>query len=68
VLYINIDEISRRKAHIYHTQVYDLTEKRLLWSGEDRTAETLEAFFDEFGKEHFEQIDWVVFIPTFINI
>lgn len=44
VLYIGIDEISRRKNHIYHTQVYDLLEKRLLWSGEDRTAETLETF------------------------
>jgi hypothetical protein len=32
VLYIGVDEISRRKGHIYHTQVYDLKEKRLLWS------------------------------------
>jgi transposase len=56
VLYIGIDEISRRKGHIYHTQVYDLIEKRLLWSGEDRTAETLETFFSELGEERCKQI------------
>jgi len=59
VLYIGVDEISRRKGHIYHTQVYDLKEKRLLWSGEDRTAETLEAFCNEFGKENCDQIEAV---------
>jgi transposase len=59
VLYIGVDEISRRKGHIYHTQVYDLKEKRLLWSGEDRTAETLEAFCNEFGKENCGQIEAV---------
>jgi len=56
VLYIGIDEISRAKGHIYHTQVYDLTEKRLLWSGEGRTAETLEAFFDQWGEEKASRI------------
>jgi transposase len=59
VLYIGIDEISRRKGHVYHTQVYDLIENRLLWSGEDRTAETLEPFLDELGKEGCEQIEAV---------
>lgn len=57
VLYIGIDEISRKKGHIYHTQVYDLIEKRLLWSGEDRTSETLEAFCDELGNERCKQIE-----------
>lgn len=56
---IGIDEISRKKGHIYHTQVYDLIEKRLLWSDEDRTSETLNAFFDELGKERCEQIEAV---------
>lgn len=51
VLYIGVDEISRRKGHIYHTQVYDLTQKRLLWSKEGRKAETLKAFFEEWGKK-----------------
>jgi transposase len=39
------------RGHMYHTQVYDLIEKRLLWSGEDRTSETLEAFFDYLGQD-----------------
>jgi transposase len=59
LLYIGIDEISRRKGHVYHTQVYDLTQKRLLWSGEDRKSATLEVFFDELGEEHCEQIEAV---------
>jgi transposase len=59
LLYIGIDEISRKKGHVYHTQVYDLIDKKLVWSGEDRKAETLEAFFDELGVEHCEQIEAV---------
>jgi hypothetical protein len=50
--HIGIEKTSRKKGHIYHTQVYDLAAKRLLWSGEDQTAETLEAFCDEFGKKY----------------
>jgi len=50
VLYIGIDELSRRKGHVYVTNVYDLVEKRLLWSGEGRSLETLGAFFAEHGK------------------
>lgn len=59
LLYIGIDEISRKKGHVYHTQVYDLIEKRLLWSGENRTAETLDAFFDYLGKDRYENIEAV---------
>jgi transposase len=51
VFYIGIDEISRRKGHVYHTQIYDLASKRLLWSGEGRREETIKAFFDFWGKE-----------------
>jgi transposase len=50
VLYIGIDELSRRKGHRYVTNVYDLQAKRLLWSGEGRGKETLEAFFAEHGE------------------
>ena len=46
-LYIGIDELSRRRGHVYVTNVYDLDGKRLLWSGEGRGKETLEGFFDE---------------------
>ena len=37
VLYIGIDELSRRKGHVYVTNVYDLTTRKLLWSGEGRS-------------------------------
>lgn len=47
VLYIGIDEISRRKGHVYVTNVYDLKHKRLIWSGEGRSLETLARFFNE---------------------
>ncbi len=50
VLYIGIDELSRQKGHVYVTNVYDLKEKRLLWSGEGRSRETLRAFFAEHGE------------------
>jgi len=56
LLYIGIDEISRKRGHVYYTQVYDLVEKRLIWSGEDRTAQSLEAFFDYLGENRCEQI------------
>ena len=56
VLRIGIDEISRRKGHIYHTQVYDLDRKVLLWSGEGRTEETLRRFFAEYGTDNLEQV------------
>jgi transposase len=50
VLCIGIDELSRRKGHVYVTNVYDLERKSLLWSGEGRGRETLDAFFAEHGE------------------
>ena len=50
VLSIGIDELSRRKRHVYVTNVYDLSKGRLIWSGEGRSRQTLEAFFAEHGK------------------
>lgn len=49
-LYIGVDELSRRKGHVYVTNVYDLDDKRLLWSGEGRGKDTLEGFFKEHGE------------------
>jgi transposase len=49
--HIGIDEISRKRGHVYVTNVYDLKRKRLIWSGEGRKEATLEAFFDELGAE-----------------
>jgi len=59
LLYIGIDEISRKRGHVYHTQVYDLAERRLLWSGEDRTSEALEGFFNYLGEDRCEKIEAV---------
>jgi transposase len=56
---IGIDEISRRKGHVYHTQVYDLTTPRLLWSGEERKSESLEKFFKELGERIRGTVDAV---------
>jgi transposase len=50
VLCIGVDELSRRKGHVYVTNVYDLAGRRLLWSGEGRGIETMEAFFAEHGE------------------
>ena len=49
--HIGIDEISRKRGHVYVTNVYDLKRKCLVWSGEGRSKETLEAFFDFLGPE-----------------
>lgn len=49
--HIGIDEISRKRGHVYVTNVYDLVRKRLIWSGEGRKEATLEAFFDYLGAE-----------------
>lgn len=49
--HIGIDEISRKRGHAYVTNVYDLERKRMVWSGEGRSKETLEAFFEFLGPE-----------------
>ncbi|MES0447282.1 MAG: ISL3 family transposase [Desulfobacterales bacterium] len=48
---IGIDEISRKRGHVYVTNVYDLDSRRLLWSGEGRGKDTLRSFFETFGQE-----------------
>jgi len=50
ILCIGIDELSRKKGHVYVKNVYDLDEKRLIWSGEGQSKETLSEFFQEHGK------------------
>ena len=59
VTHIGIDEISRKRGHVYVTNVYDLNSKLLLWSGEGRAKETLEGFFDWLGEERTERIEGV---------
>ena len=59
VTHIGIDEISRKKGHVYVTNVYDLARKRLLWSGEGRSQATLEAFFDDLGPERTAALEGI---------
>ena len=48
---IGMDEVSRRKAQVYLTVVYDLERRVLLWVGEDRTEDAVKKFFaEELGK------------------
>ncbi len=64
---IGVDEILHRrgsKAHggpRYLTVVYQIDEqrKRLLWIGTDRREETLQRFFDWFGRENAERLRFV---------
>jgi transposase len=42
---IGIDEVSRRKGHVYLTVVYDLERRVLLWVGDERTEEAVRPFF-----------------------
>ena len=51
VTLVGIDEISRKRGHVYVTNVYDLGRRRLLWSGEGRGKDTLRKFFESFGPE-----------------
>jgi transposase len=59
VRFIGIDEISRKKGHVYHTQVYDLEEKRLVWTGAHRDKDSLRRFFEWWGKERTAAIEGV---------
>jgi len=61
VTLIGIDEISRRKGHKYLTQVYEIAagNRRLLWSGAGRTAETLKEFFTYWGDERNARLEGI---------
>ena len=57
--HVGIDEISRKRGHVYVTNVYNLIGKRLVWSGEGRSEATLEAFFDFLGPERIAKLEGV---------
>lgn len=59
VTHIGIDEISRKRGHVYVTNVYDLKTRRLLWSGEGRAQATLVAFFEWLGEEATARLEGV---------
>lgn len=58
---IGVDEILWQRGHKYLTLVYQIDHhaKRLLWVGRDRTVQTLQRFFDEFGKEWSAQLAFI---------
>ena len=59
VVIIGIDEISRKKGMVYHTQIYDLIQKKLLASFENRTYESISTFFKEWGVDNLKNIKGV---------
>lgn len=56
---IGVDELSYRKQHNYVTLVTDQIERRIVWGKEGRSAQTLEAFFEELGEEGRRQLQLV---------
>ncbi len=50
---IGVDELCRKKGHVYATLVYQIDKgrRRLLWIGEERKEDTLQQFFKWFGEE-----------------
>jgi len=58
---IGIDEIQWKFGQTYLTLVYqiDVGERRLIWIGEQRTAETLRTFFDWLGSDRIERLRFI---------
>ena len=56
---IGVDELSYRKQHHYLTLVTDHVNRRIVWGKKGRSAETLQAFFEELGPEGREQLQLV---------
>jgi transposase len=54
-----IDEIALRKGHTYMTVVMDYFSGRIVWMGQDRRKETLEAFFAELTQAQKEGLEAV---------
>ena len=54
-----IDEIAVRKGHHYMTVVLDYETGRVVWMGEGRSVETLDAFFAEMSEEQKQAIQAV---------
>lgn len=57
--HIGVDELSYRKHHKYLTIVVDHVTGNVVWAREGRSAETLEAFFQELGTERCAKLQAV---------
>ncbi|MBN2524838.1 MAG: transposase [Deltaproteobacteria bacterium] len=56
---IGVDEVSYEKGHKYMTVVYDLDKARIVWVGEGKKRETIDAFFDNHLSDYQKkQIQW----------
>jgi transposase len=53
---IGVDEISFRRHRNYITVVVDHAKKRVVWTGEGKSSETLNRFFTELGPERAKKI------------
>lgn len=49
----------RRRGHIYHTNVYDLETRELIWSAEGRSKDTLKAFFAWLGEDESAALEGI---------
>lgn len=56
---IGIDEISFRRNHEYVTTVVNHLKRRVAWTGDGKSGDTLRGFFDEIGEEKAKQITHV---------
>ena len=56
---IGIDEFSYRKRHSYLTIVVDHDRRRVIWTGEGKSSETLAPFFELLGPERCQAIETV---------
>jgi len=54
---IGVDEISFRRHHNYITVVVDHARKRIVWTGEGKSSETLGRFFTTLGPERSQKIE-----------
>ena len=48
--HIGVDEIARKRGHVYMTVVYDLKKSRLVWVGDGRTRETFSSGSSTFSE------------------
>ena len=56
---IGLDELSYRKGHNYISIVVDHDRERIVWAGEGRTGETVDAFFAGLGPERAAKLEHV---------
>ena len=52
---IGVDELGWRAGHKYVSLVVDHLRSRVVWVGEGKNEETLNAFFDELGEERTKE-------------